>query len=92
MVKKSSKSDKYWSFYALCHFMPLRAPEESFQIFHRYDKMNIKCEHPLCITDLNNTSIKEVNSIEVIKDKGIVDDRYLLDYNNLYNQITLIES
>ena len=46
----------------------------------------------LGITDLNNTSIKEVDSIEVIKGKGIVGDRHFHDYNDPYNQITLIES
>ena len=46
----------------------------------------------LGITNLNNTSIKEVDLIEVIKDKGIVGDRHFHDYNDPYNQITLIES
>tara|TARA_X000001036_G_C20289710_1_gene647865 strand:+ start:170 stop:613 length:444 start_codon:yes stop_codon:yes gene_type:complete len=46
----------------------------------------------LGITNLNNTSIKEVDLIEVIKDKGIVGDRHFHDYNDPYSQITLIES
>ena len=46
----------------------------------------------LGITDLNNKSIKDVDSIEVIKSKGILGDRYFHDYNDPYNQITLIES
>jgi MOSC domain-containing protein YiiM len=46
----------------------------------------------LGITASNNTLIKEVDSIEAIKDKGIVGDRHFRDYNDPYNQITLIES
>ena len=40
----------------------------------------------------NNQKIKEVLSIEVLSNKGIVGDRHFSEYNNPYNQLTLIES
>ena len=40
----------------------------------------------------NNQSIKEVNSIEVLANKGIVGDRHFHDFNDPYNQLSLIES
>ena len=40
----------------------------------------------------NNQSIKEVISIEVLANKGIVGDRHFHDFNDPYNQISLIES
>ena len=44
------------------------------------------------ITDNNNQPIKEVNSIEVIANKGIVGDRHFHEFNDPYNQLSLIES
>ena len=46
----------------------------------------------LGITTNNNQPIKEVNSIEVIANKGIVGDRHFHDFNDPYNQLSLIES
>ena len=40
----------------------------------------------------NNQPIKEVNSIDVLANKGIVGDRHFLDFNEPYNQLSLIES
>ena len=40
----------------------------------------------------NNQEIKEVLSVEVLSNKGIVGDRHFSEYNNPYNQLTLIES
>jgi len=44
------------------------------------------------ITPNNNQPIKEVNSIEVLANKGIVGDRHFHDFNDPYNQLSLIES
>ena len=46
----------------------------------------------LGITKDNNKSIEEVTSIEVIANKGVVGDRHYDEYNDPYNQLTLIES
>ena len=40
----------------------------------------------------NNQPIKEVNSVEVLANKGIVGDRHFHDSNDPYNQLSLIES
>ena len=40
----------------------------------------------------NNQSILEVNSIEVLANKGIVGDRHFHESNDPYNQLSLIES
>ena len=40
----------------------------------------------------NNQSIMEVHSIEVLANKGIVGDRHFNDFNDPYNQLSLIES
>ena len=40
----------------------------------------------------NNQPITEVDSIEVLADKGIVGDRHFNDFNDPYNQLSLIES
>ena len=40
----------------------------------------------------NNQPIKEVNSIEVLENKGILGDRHFDDFNDPYNQLSLIES
>ena len=44
------------------------------------------------ITANSNQPIKEVNSIEVIANKGIVGDRHFHEFNDPYNQLSLIES
>mgnify|MGYP001241399416 FL=1 len=46
----------------------------------------------LGITKNNNQLIKEVKSIEVLANKGIVGDRHFHEYNDPYNQLSLIES
>ena len=46
----------------------------------------------LGITPNSNQPIKEVNSIEVFANKGIVGDRHFQDFNDPYNQLSLIES
>ena len=46
----------------------------------------------LGIATNNNQPIKEVNSIEVLANKGIVGDRHFHVSNDPYNQLSLIES
>ena len=46
----------------------------------------------LGITKNNNQPIKEVNSIEVLANKGIIGDRHFHEFNDPYNQLSLIES
>ncbi len=46
----------------------------------------------LGITSQNNLPIKEVNAIEVVANKGIVGDRHFDEFNDPYNQISMIES
>ena len=46
----------------------------------------------LGITSTNNKKIKEVKTIEVIENKGIIGDRHFNDFNDPYCQLTLIES
>ena len=46
----------------------------------------------LGITTKNNLPIKNVNTIEVMANKGIVGDRHFHDSNDPYNQLSLIES
>ena len=43
-------------------------------------------------TTLNNQKINEVESVEVVADKGIVGDRHFREYNDPYSQLSLIES
>ena len=40
----------------------------------------------------NNQKIEEVLSIDVLANKGIVGDRHFNEYNDPYNQLSLIES
>ena len=40
----------------------------------------------------NNKKIEEVDSIEVLANKGVVGDRHFDEYNDPYNQLTLIEA
>ena len=44
------------------------------------------------ITSLNNQKINEVESVEVVADKGIIGDRHFREYNDPYSQLSLIES
>jgi MOSC domain-containing protein YiiM len=44
------------------------------------------------ITQNNNKNIEEVNSVELIANKGIVGDRYFKDFSDPMSQLTLIES
>ena len=44
------------------------------------------------ITINNNKPINEVSSINVLANKGIVGDRHFKQFNDPYNQLTLIES
>jgi len=46
----------------------------------------------LGMTNLNNQKITEVESVEVVADKGIVGDRHFREYNDPYSQLSLIES
>ncbi len=46
----------------------------------------------LGIAKNNNQPIKEVNSIEVLTNKGIIGDRHFHEFNDPYNQLSLIES
>ena len=46
----------------------------------------------LGITAINNKKINKVESIEVIKNKGVVGDRHFKEFNDPYNQLSLIES
>ena len=43
-------------------------------------------------TTLNNQKITEVESVEVVADKGIVGDRHFREFNDPYSQLSLIES
>ena len=43
-------------------------------------------------TNRNNKTINEVNSIEVLANKGIVGDRHFKEFNDPFNQLSLIES
>ena len=46
----------------------------------------------LGITAINNKKINKVESIEVIKNKGVVGDRHFKEFNDPYCQLSLIES
>ena len=46
----------------------------------------------LGITKDSNKEIEEVSSIEVLANKGVIGDRHFDDYNDPYNQLTLIEA
>ena len=45
----------------------------------------------ICITSKSGQDMNEVNSIEVIANQGIVNDRYFKEYNEKDLQITIIE-
>tara|TARA_B100000900_G_C20561558_1_gene709113 strand:+ start:275 stop:715 length:441 start_codon:yes stop_codon:yes gene_type:complete len=44
------------------------------------------------ITEMNNKSINEVDSINVVLNKGILGDRHYKDFNDPYCQLSLIEA
>ena len=44
------------------------------------------------ITNNNNQKITEVNSIKVVANQGIIGDRHFSEFNEPYNQLSLIES
>ena len=46
----------------------------------------------ICITNKSAEEMQDVNTVEVIASKGIVNDRYFNEKNNQDLQITLIES
>ena len=46
----------------------------------------------LGISSENNKEIKEVVSIEVVANKGVIGDRHFKDFNDPYCQLSLIES
>ena len=46
----------------------------------------------LGISNSHNKKIKEVKSIEVLANKGVIGDRHFRDYNDPFCQLTLIES
>ena len=46
----------------------------------------------LGVTENSNQKIKEVKTIDVLANKGIIGDRHFQDINDPYNQISLIES
>ena len=41
---------------------------------------------------LNNQKITEVESVEVVANKGVVGDRHFKEYNDPYSQLSLVES
>ena len=46
----------------------------------------------LGITNSNNKKIKEVETIEVLANKGVVGDRHFKEFNDPYCQLSLVES
>ena len=44
------------------------------------------------IAENNNKKVQEVNSIDLVANKGIVGDRYFKDFSDPLSQLTLIES
>ena len=48
--------------------------------------------YKLGISTINNQPIKEVNSIDVLANQGVVGDRHFKEFNDPYNQLSLIES
>jgi len=46
----------------------------------------------LGITNSNNKKINEVESIEVLTNKGVIGDRHFKEFNDPYCQLSLIES
>ena len=44
------------------------------------------------ISNKNNQKIKEVNSIDVLANQGILDDRHFQEFNDPFNQLSIIEA
>ena len=44
------------------------------------------------ISNKNNQKIKDVNSIDVLANQGVLGDRHFKEFNDPYNQLSLIES
>ena len=48
--------------------------------------------YKLGTSNINNQQINEVNSIDVLTNQGVVGDRHFKEFNDPYNQLSLIES
>ena len=48
--------------------------------------------YKLGISNKSNQQINEVNSIDVLANQGVVGDRHFKEFNDPYNQLSLIES
>ena len=48
--------------------------------------------YKLGISNKSNQKINEVNSIDVLANQGVVGDRHFKEFNDPYNQLSLIES
>jgi len=48
--------------------------------------------YKLGISVTNNKPINEINSINVLANQGVVGDRHFKEFNDPYNQLSLIES
>ena len=48
--------------------------------------------YKLGISNKSNQQINEVNSIDVLANQGVVGDRHFQEFNDPYNQLSLIES
>ena len=48
--------------------------------------------YKLGISSNNNQQINEVNSIDVLANQGVIGDRHFKEFNDPYNQLSLIES
>ena len=48
--------------------------------------------YKLGISSKNNQKINEVSSIDVLTNQGVVGDRHFKEFNDPYNQLSLIES
>ena len=48
--------------------------------------------YKLGISINNNQKINEVNSIDVLANQGVIGDRHFKEFNDPYNQLSLIES
>ena len=70
--------------------------ENLYEHSNFFNKLNfIKCMsevYKLGISNKNNQQINEVNSIEVLANQGVVGDRHFKEFNDPYNQLSLIES
>ena len=48
--------------------------------------------YKLGISNKSNQKINEVNSIDVLANQGVIGDRHFKEFNDPYNQLSLIES